>query len=80
MTAFAVNRNSLQEDSVHSFSVCASDIGLRPGQWPGMIEVNGGIGNGLRFLIAETQVDHGDVRYVKYRQNMGCLVLRVYND
>lgn len=68
----------LLEDSVHKFSVEASDIGIRPGEWPKTIPTR--LGNGVAFIVQRSEVRDGDLLWVDYRQGNGCLTLRVYND
>lgn len=57
----------------------ASDIGLRAGQWPESIIVPG-LGNGLPLFRTRGKVTNGDIEYVRYRQQFGCIDLDVYND
>jgi len=64
---------------VHKFDACASDIGLRPGTyWPDKIETD--MGNSLPFIELYTHIEDGDLHYVDYLQELGCLRLRIYND
>lgn len=70
--------NGLSEDEVHKFSVEASDIGLRPGEWPRTIKTT--LGNGMILIAQRREVREGDLLWVDYLQGNGCLWLRIYND
>jgi len=59
----------------HWFTTFASDLGLRPGQWPTKLEPETGIGNGMNFYPAKVTPD-----FVTYAQEFGSLRIRVYND
>ena len=58
------------------YNVDASDIGLRPGQWPDMIQIREPhIGNGQVFTMISKKPE-----FVIYKQQNGELYLKVYND
>lgn len=72
------NTNGLHEHDPGHFTVEASGIGLRPGEWPSTIETT--LGNGLLFLAQRKEVRDGDLLWVEYWQGNGCIRLTVYND
>ncbi len=55
-----------------SFSIFASDLGLRPGQFA--TEFTTTLGNGLNFVLARK-----DENCAVYEQVAGCAILLVYN-
>lgn len=57
----------------------ASNAGLRPGQWPSTLETD--LGNGRR-LVRERPVrdSAGELIAVEYRQEFGCVVVKLFND
>ena len=70
--------NGIEEYEVHKFSVEASDIGLRPGEWPRMLQTT--MGNLQPLLAQRREVRDGDLLWVDYFQGNGCVQLRIYND
>lgn len=66
--------------SPHKFATDASDLGLRPGQWPSQIRAE--IGNGMPFLRGATNRDGraGEISSIKYSQANGCIDLIIFND
>lgn len=66
------------EFEVHKFSAFASDLGLRPGRWPEVLETS--LGNGQAFVIRHAELRDGDLAWVDYAQRLGCISLRVFND
>lgn len=62
------------------YSVDASDLGWRPGEWPEQVlfvdDEGKGIGNGLRFFLARCGVDGTH----EYKQTLGVVSVRVFND
>ena len=68
----------LHEFEVHKWSVEASDLGLKPGEFPQAIETT--LGNGMPFYAYHTNAVEGDIIYVAYMQGNGCIQLRIYND
>jgi len=75
---FIEDTKNLTEYQPHHFCTEASTLGLRPGQWPEKIETK--IGNGQPFYIISKKSTDGDIEYATYRQDCGCVVLRVFND
>ena len=74
-----VTSDNSTETSTHNFTTCASDINLRPGEWPVLLSTK--LGNGLEFQRASKKVDaEGDILWVTYRQIAGCIKLQIYND
>ena len=66
------------ENATHRFTVFASDLALKPGVWPAMIETD--LGNGMPFL--KVNPVHDDFsRFVAYRylQSNGCISLEIIN-
>jgi hypothetical protein len=68
----------LFEGEPHHFAVEASDIGLKPGEWPRTIETS--LGNGVIFVAQRREARDGDLLWVDYLQGNGCTWLRIYND
>lgn len=63
----------------HWFSTDASDLGLRPGQWPEFIRTE--LGNKHTLVRWTKKLDEeGELLWVTYRQSVGCVLLRIYND
>jgi hypothetical protein len=78
--------NLLVETEPHQFCACASDLGLtcariaRDG-WPMLINVVPGLGNGMHFRPVSRCVSaDGDLLHVRYRQSMGCVEIKIFND
>jgi hypothetical protein len=73
----------VSENGPHQFSTYASDLmsvfdGFGPGNWPGELQTT--LGNGRPFRVTMNRVLDGDLVFVKYQQDEGCLTLTVYND
>jgi hypothetical protein len=68
----------ITESSVHTFSCFASDVeDFRKG-FPRVVATN--LGNKQPFIGYTKKVDKdGDLLYVRYRQQLGCIDLIVYN-
>jgi hypothetical protein len=66
------------EEEVHLFTVEASSLGLRAGEWPQKIETE--IGNRRPFIRTSKKVGDEGLLWVTYRQDLGCVVLRIFND
>lgn len=68
----------ITESSVHTFSCFASDVeDFRKG-FPRVVSTN--LGNGQPFIGHTKKVDKdGDLLYVRYKQQLGCIDLIVYN-
>ncbi len=66
------------EGPVHTFTCFASDVeDFRKG-FPRVVPTN--LGNGQPFVGYTKKVDKdGDLLYVRYRQQLGCIDLIVYN-
>lgn len=65
----------------HSFTVEASTLGLRPGEWPEMLQTKTKLGNGLPFVRKTKKLDsNGDLMHVRYLQAAGCVSIVVFND
>jgi hypothetical protein len=61
------------EVSPLSFVAEASDLGLRPGEWPDALTTD--LGNKLRLI--RVALDDGRALY---RQDLGCVELAILND
>lgn len=73
------NYSNIVEFEPHRFVAEASELGLRPGEWPERIATD--VGNRLPFVRRSKKLDaEGDLMWVTYAQANGCLVLRVFND
>lgn len=68
-----VTQELVHEDKVHSFSAEASELGLRPGEWPRRLETT--LGNGQPFILMSKKMSG-----CLYLQANGCISLRVFND
>ena len=76
-----ISAKNITEDEIHTFSGWASDLGLRPGQWPEKIEIEGGIGNNMPLLRTSKRLTpDGDIARVTYVQVAGCVRLHIMND
>lgn len=61
------------------FETEASEINLRPGEWPTQLPTD--MGNRQPFVRHSKKLDsNGDLLWVTYAQDLGCLTLRVFND
>lgn len=74
-----ITREQVVEWPGHRFIAFASDLGMGPGQWPKTLATN--LGNGQVFARCGAQCDaDGDIQWVEYRQELGCITLKVFND
>lgn len=63
---------------IHQFFADASDLGLKPGEWPQAIRTT--LGNGLFFIRTGYDRVGGDLHSVTYAQANGCIEITIYND
>lgn len=70
-----VQRAVLHEARAHQFVTEASSAGFPPGIWPRVFTVTPSIGNGKEF----TQISRSQDEHV-YKQVLGCVTIRVFND
>lgn len=65
--------------STWRYTVDASDLGWRPGEWPEEVlfvdDKGAGIGNGLRFFLRRCEIDGTH----EYSQTLGIVSVRVFN-
>jgi hypothetical protein len=74
-----ITQDNVEEFDVHKFSVEASELGLRVGDWP--VELKTSLGNEMPFLmIGHNLTPSGDLAGVKYMQANGCISLLIIND
>ena len=74
-----ITANEVKESSIHQFSCFASDVNEFRQGYPRVVPTN--LGNSLPFVGIRKKVNaDGDLLYVRYRQQMGCIELVVYND
>jgi hypothetical protein len=74
-----IRYGDVTESEVHTFTAEASSLGLPPGEWPVSLETE--IGNRQPFIRTSRKIDaDGDTMWVTYRQALGCVTLRVFND
>lgn len=74
-----ITADQVTEYETHKFSTFASDLDLRPGCWPATLHTT--LGNGQNLLRTRKKLDaEGDLQYVVYVQQLGCIELRIYND
>lgn len=75
--------NDVTEHEIHRFTTFASDIygsvpELREG-FPRVIQTT--LGNGQPLMGYRKKVnDDGDLLYVRYRQQLGCIEVKIFND
>jgi hypothetical protein len=62
----------------HKFVAEASELGFRPYEWPDTIPTN--LGNKQPFVRCMDERQNGELVAVQYRQQLGCITLRVFND
>ena len=68
----------LIENMPHDFTAEASSLGIRPGQWPQVIETTLGNRNVFRYMFFHKE--NSDLSYCVYRQDLGCITLTIFND
>jgi hypothetical protein len=73
-----VTFKDVTEVEVHQFATEASTLGIKPGEWPD--EMPTILGNRLDFAIHHAECRDGDLLWVEYRQEFGCITLKVFND
>lgn len=74
-----VAREQAAEIGSHRWLAEASEVGLKPGEFPGQIETD--IGNGQPFIRKRYQCNaDGDVLVVEYWQAFGICQLHLIND
>jgi hypothetical protein len=66
------------ESKVHEFTAEASELGFPVGQFPEKILTD--MGNGQAFVRVSEIGRDGDLLWVLYRQALGCISLKVFND
>ena len=71
---------ALSASTVHDYTAEASSLGLPPGNWPSAFIFAEHLGNGQPFYRTGYHIEAGDLVAVDYKQHLGCLTLRVYND
>lgn len=69
-----ITEQHISQVSVHTFVAEASELRLRPGQWPSRLATT--MGNGQDFMFQRIDPDSA----AHYQQGMGCLKLIVIND
>lgn len=68
----------IMEGPIHTFYCFASDIEAFRNGFPKVVPTN--LGNAQSFIGHSKKVDNdGDVLYVRYKQQAGCIDLIVYN-
>ena len=69
----------IAETSIHLFTCFASDVAEFRKGFPKAVPTS--LGNKLPFIGYSKKVDNdGDLLYVRYKQQAGCIELIVYND
>ena len=71
-----LDRDLVTAHDVLHYSVCASDLGLRPGEWPEQIDTN--LGNGQPLILRDEP--RGEGAGCVYTQQFGCIQVTVWND
>lgn len=79
-----INREFFQETSLHTFTAEVAELvygkqleGRRGLPRKFMIP---GVGNGNVFIATVVDRDEGDLRFVEYRQSLGCCKAIIFND
>ena len=72
----------LTPSTVHDYTAEASSLGLPPGTWPSAFLFEEFLGNGQPFYRTTYHFEgrDNDLIAVDYKQHLGCLTLRVFND
>jgi len=84
MQSYSKTRNDFlsKDDAIHSvahrYIAYASDLGLKPGEWPDCFDTD--LGNKLTLHRFTLDVRDGDIFAAKYRQDCGCIIVEVIND
>lgn len=73
MTTKTFDKSLFLETEHFRFVADASELGLRPGEWPQQIKVP--IGNGQPFYM----LGYPTESWTEYKQEFGCVHLRIYN-
>jgi hypothetical protein len=73
-----VTHDHVHQHEPFQFSTEASNLRLKPGQWPSFIRTD--MGNGLDFLLRHYELRDGEMLWCDYIQANGCITLRVFND
>ena len=75
-------RHIFTEHKPHQFSTFASDLyNVVPAFRNGFPKrINATIGNGRPFYAISKKMDDDEVVYVRYRQECGCIEIKVFND
>ena len=73
-----MNPDNLTEVTAHHFTTFASDLGWRAGHFPDQVETK--MGNGQFLYPVAYKTEDGDLLYVTYRQNLGIMTVKVFND
>jgi len=74
-----VKLDDVMEAEPHVFVAEASDFGLKPGTWPDTLATE--LGNKQPFeRVGMKFNDDGELRHVSYRQQLGCITLKLFND
>ena len=79
-----IKREFFQETSLHKFTAEVAELayGKQLEGRSGLPRkfVIPGVGNGNAFIAVEVDRDEGDLRFVKYRQSLGCCEAIIFND
>lgn len=75
-----IDRLHFRETEQHVFTAEASQIGLKPGEWPTSIETKIGNGRPFRRMSKKMQDDGETIAWVTYIQEFGNCRLRIFND
>ena len=79
MTVTKVTYENASEFEAHKFVAEASDLEIKPGEWPQLLDTD--LGNGMPFIIGQKQIDaEGDLMWITYNQCNGCISLKIFND
>lgn len=67
------------ETAPHEFTGEASTLGMSPGHFPAMLKTD--LGNGLPLLRQRGERNRdGELVVVHYKQECGCVTLKIFND
>lgn len=76
-----ISEHDVTHSGLNMYSVEASDLGLRPGEWPNELPTT--MGNGQPFVkvgVMHSAPDDNELVGVNYHQRGGSIALKVWND
>jgi len=85
MIDLTIGNSNWSPDKTMQRTAFASDMGItcefmHANGWPRHINDADNIGNGQPLIATTKKVVDGDLMYVRYNQQLGCMTVVVYND